>query len=427
MNEISRPVPVSGAPGLPTEPDLASKIDSLAAVAVRVGANLAAGQELVITAPLDALPLVRRITQHAYRAGAKLVTHLFSDDESRLSRFRDAPADAFDYAPAWLHEGIARAYREGAARLAVAGEDPALLAGVEPDRVARAARALSRAGKPAMEEITNFRTNWTIVPSATPGWARAVFPELAPDAAVAKLWDAIFAACRIDRPDPVAAWSEHNAGLARRTENLNGRRFEALRFTGPGTDLLVGLSEGHIWLGGSKTAGNGITCNANIPTEEVFTTPFAAKTEGVVRATKPLSYGGTLIEDIEVRFNGGRIVDCRARTGEHVLRQVIETDEGAARLGEVALVPHSSPISTSGLLFRNTLFDENASSHIALGQAYSTCIAGGAAMSRDELERRGANQSLIHIDWMIGSAEIDVDGVRTDGGTEPVMRAGEWV
>ena len=418
MNELTRPI-------APT--DLATRIDRLAAVAVRVGANLAPGQELIITAPLDALPLVRRITRHAYLAGAKLVTPIFSDDESRLARFRDAPDDAFDYAPAWLHEGIARAYREGGARLAIAGEDPALLAGADPDRVARASRAMSRAGKPAMEEITNFRTNWTVVPSATPGWARAVFPDLAPEDAVARLWDAIFAACRIDSPDPVAAWEAHNAHLRLRTERLTASRFDALRFTGPGTDLTVGLSEGHVWLGGSKTAGNGITCNANIPTEEVFTTPHAPKTEGVVRATKPLAYGGTLIEDIAVRFEGGRIVDCRARTGETVLKRVIETDEGAARLGEVALVPNSSPISAGGLLFRNTLFDENASSHIALGQAYSTCIEGGADMDRDELVRRGANQSLIHIDWMIGSSEIDVDGVRADGTTEPVMRAGEWV
>ncbi len=417
MNELTRPASA----------DLATRIDRLAAVAIRVGANLAPGQELVLTAPIDALPLVRRISAHAYKAGCKLVTPLYSDDVGRLARFRDAPDDAFDHAPAWLFSGMAQAYRDGAARLAVAGDDPALLAGIDPDRIARAARSMSRAGKPAMEEITNFRTNWTIVPCATSGWARAVFPDLEPDAAVAKLWDAIFAACRIDAPDPVAAWEAHNAGLHARTAKLNAQRFDAIRFTGPGTDLKVGLSDGHIWVGGSKTATNNITCNANIPTEEVFTTPHAPKTEGTVRATKPLSHGGTLIEDIEVRFAGGRIVDARARTGEAVLKRVIETDEGAARLGEVALVPHSSPISQSGLLFKNTLFDENAASHIALGQAYSACLEGGTSMSLDELVRRGANQSLIHIDWMIGSDRVDVDGVRADGTSEPVMRAGEWV
>jgi aminopeptidase len=420
MNELTRPAP---------SPDqsLDANLDRLASVAIRVGANLSPGQELVVTAPIEALPLVRRITAHAYAAGCKLVTPLYADDEGRLARFRDAPDDAFDYAPAWLHEGIARAYREGAARLAIAGEDPALLAGVDPDRVARAARAQSRAGKPAMVEITNFRTNWTIVPFATSGWSRAVFPDLAPAEAGARLWDAIFAACRIDAADPLAAWAAHNDALHARTARLNAQCFDALRFTGPGTDLTVGLSDGHLWVGGSKTATNGITCNANLPTEEVFTTPHAPKTEGIVRATKPLSHGGTLIRDIAVRFEGGRIVDARASTGEHVLKRVLETDEGAARLGEVALVPHSSPIAQSGLLFNNTLFDENAASHIALGQAYSACLAGGTEMSTDELVRRGANQSLIHIDWMIGSDQVDVDGLRADGTAEPVMRGGEWV
>lgn len=422
---MSRPAPAS-TPGPSGGAALETRIDRLAAVAVRVGVNIQPGQELVMTAPLDALPLVRRITRHSYEAGAKLVTTLFTDDEARLARFAAAPDDAFDYAPAWLHEGIARAYREGAARLAITGEDPALLAGVDPDRVARAARSQSRASRPALEEIAGFRTNWTIVPAATAGWARAVFPDLAPADAEARLWDAIFAACRTDEADPVAAWDAHNARLAARTERLNAARYARLRFTGPGTALTVGLSEGHVWLGGAKRAGNGVVCNANIPTEEVFTTPHAAMTEGTVRATKPLAYGGTLIEDIAVHFEGGRIVEARARTGEHVLKRVLESDEGASRLGEVALVPHSSPISASGLLFRNTLFDENAASHIALGQAYSNCIEGGETMDKAELARRGANESLIHIDWMIGSGEVDVDGIRADGVAEPLMRAGEW-
>jgi aminopeptidase len=208
---------------------------------------------------------------------------------------------------------------------------------------------------------------------------------------------------------------------------LNERRYAALRFRGPGTNLTVGLADDHEWQGGATTAKNGVLCNANIPTEEVFTTPHRDRVDGVVRSTKPLSYQGTLIEDIAVRFEKGAIVEATASSGAEVLAKVIATDEGARRLGEVALVPYSSPISKSGLLFLNTLFDENAASHIALGQAYSKCIRGGGAMSEADLVARGTNRSLIHIDWMIGSAEIDVDGVAEDGRAEPLMRGGEWV
>ena len=242
------------------------------------------------------------------------------------------------------------------------------------------------------------------------------------------LWDAIFAATRTDAPDPVAAWAEHNAALHARTAMLDGNG-ASTRCTSPGRapTFPSGLSDGHLWLGGSEPAKNGIVCNPNIPSEEVFTTPHRAFVEGHVRSTKPLSYQGTLIQDIAVRFEGGRITEATASAGQSVLEKVLGTDEGARRLGEVALVANSSPIAASGLLFFNTLFDENAASHIALGQAYRTCLTGGTTAPEDELERRGANSSLIHIDWMIGSGAVDVDGVRDDGGREPVMRQGEWV
>ena len=405
----------------------AARLDLLAQVAVNVGLGLAPGQEVVLTAPLAAVPLVRRITEHAYKAGASLVTTLLADEEAALARFAHASDAAFDYAPAWLFEGMANAYRNGAARLAIGGENPALLAGQDPDKVSRSNRARSVAYRPALELITNFATNWSIVCYATPAWAKLMFPDLEQDAAVAKLWDAIFAASRIDTPDPVAAWAEHNATLRARTTHLTGKRYEALRFRGPGTDLRVGLSDGHLWLGGSEPAKNGITCNPNIPSEEVFTTPHAQRVEGHVRSTKPLSYGGTLIRDIAVRFEAGRIVEATASAGQDVLTKVLDTDEGARRLGEVALVPNSSPISASGLLFFNTLFDENAASHVAIGQAYRTCLEGGTTADEAELASRGANSSLIHIDWMVGSGEIDVDGVLAGGTSEPVMRGGEWV
>jgi len=405
----------------------AQLLDRLAEVAVRVGLGLKAGQELVITAPLDALPLARRITEHAYRAGASLVTTFYSDEEATLMRYRHGRDESFDTASAWLFEGMAAAYRNGAARLAIVGEDPSLLAKEDPDKVSRANRARSQAYMPALNLIAGFDINWTIVSAATPSWAKAVFPDDPEDVAVAKLWRAIFSASRVDTPDPIVAWESHNASLQARTRMLNGRNYAALHFRGPGTDLRVGLADGHEWNGGSTAAKNGIVCNANIPTEEVFTTPHKDRVDGTVTSTKPLSYNGTLIQDIQVRFEGGRIVESRARTGESVLGKVLDTDEGARRLGEVALVPFSSPISRSGLLFFNTLFDENASSHIALGQAYSKCIRGGGHMSEDELSARGSNRSLIHIDWMIGSDQVDVDGVTADGRAEPLMRGGEWV
>ncbi len=404
-----------------------TKLDRLAALAVRVGLNLRAGQEVVMTAPLDAMPLVRRIVEHAYKAGATLVTPLISDDAVALARYRHAPDSAFDVAPGWLFNAMAEAFRGGAARLAVVGEDPTLLAGQDPEKVARANKARSIAYRPALELITSFAINWNLVPASTPGWARQVFPDLAEDQAVAALWEAIFAACRVDVADPVAEWDRHNRTLHARGAFLNDKNYAALHFRGPGTDLRVGLADGHLWSGGAEPAKNGIVCNPNIPTEEVFTTPHRDRVSGVVRSTKPLAYQGTLIEDIAVRFEDGKIVEANASKGAEVLRKVLATDEGAPRLGEVALVPHSSPISKSGLLFRNTLFDENAASHIALGQAYTTCLRDSAGVPMEELAKRGANASLIHIDWMIGSGAVDLDGVTQSGVVEPLMRQGEFV
>ena len=403
------------------------RLDRLAEVAIRVGLQLQKGQELVLTAPIEALPLVRRITAHAYKAGCSLVTPLFSDDELTLLRFQHAPDESFDKASNWLFDGMATAFSNNAARLAVVGEDPSLLSAQDPDKVARANRARSTAYRPALERVVNFDINWNIVSFATPAWAKAVFPDLPDDVAMQRLWDAIFAASRVDGSDPVAEWKKHNENLSRRTAYLNEKRYYALKFKGPETDLTVGLADDHWWEGGASTAKNGVTCNPNIPTEEVFTTPHMARVEGVVRSTKPLSYQGTLIQDIAVRFEGGRIVQSSARTGADVLTKVLATDEGAARLGEVALVPHSSPISKGGILFYNTLFDENASSHIALGQAYSKCIRNGTNLSPEQLAEKGANKSLIHIDWMIGSGQIDVDGITAAGKAEPLMRSGEWV
>ena len=346
------------------------KLDRFAQVAVHVGLNLQPGQELVISASTEMMPLVRRITEHAYKAGALLVSTLYSDDETALARYQYAEDNSFDYAPQWLADGIAAAFRGGAARLALAGANPALLAGQDPAKVSRANVAASKANKPAMELITRHAINWSIVASATPAWAKLVFPGLPEDEAVAKLWDAIFTASRAKSDDPVAAWKAHSAEIHRRVALLNEKRFHALRFHSDdgATDLKVGLADDHLWAGGGGPSGNGVFCNPNIPTEECFTTPHKDRVDGVVQASKPLSHQGTLIENIRCRFVGGKIVEATASAGEDVLNRLISTDDGARQLGEVALVPHSSPIAQSGILFWNTLFDENAASHIALGQ-----------------------------------------------------------
>lgn len=401
-------------------------LDKLAEVAIHVGLGLKPGQDLYMTSPISALPLVRRITEHAYKAGAGLVTTFYADEETTLARYRFGNDASFDRAPGWLYEGVAKAFDGNTARLAIAGDNPMLLSGQDADKVGRANKANSMAYRPALQKIVTFDINWTIVPYPGASWARLVFPNDPEDVAVKKLADAIFAATRIDRPDPVAAWHEHNAKLAERTAWLNGKNFASLKYSGPGTDLSIGLAEGHAWQGGANTAKNGILCNANIPTEEVFTTPHRLRVEGTVRSTKPLSHNGSLIDDIEVRFEGGKIVDVKASKGLDVLTKAMDTDEGGRRIGEVALVPHSSPISKSGILYYNTLFDENAASHIALGQCYSECFVDGKTITPDEVEKRGGNKSFIHIDWMIGSDKIDIDGIGQDGSVTPVMRKGEW-
>ena len=410
----------------PTHRTHEENLDKLAEVAIHIGLGLAPGQELVMTASLDTVPLARRITEQAYRAGASLVTTLYTDDEASLMRYRFAPDASFDRAASWLYDGMAAAFKSGAARLAVSGGNPSLLSGQDPDKVGRANRAVSQAYRPALELITRHAINWTIVAAATPAWAAAMFPNDSPEAALTNLWDAIFSTTRIDCDDPVANWKAHDATLQKRAAFLNEKRYSALKYTGPGTDFRLGMAEDHLWLGGGTHAGNGLYCIPNMPTEEVFSMPHKDRADGTVTATKPLSHQGTMIEGIHVRFEGGRIVEARATKGQEVLQRLIDTDDGARRLGEVALVPQSSPIASSGKLFFHTLFDENAASHIALGQAYSSCVRDGDKLTPDELASKGSNSSLIHVDWMIGSGHLDIDGITASGTAEPLMRNGEW-
>ena len=402
------------------------KIDKLAQLAVYTGLGLRPGQDLILTAPVEALPLVKRIAVHAYKAGAGLVTPLFSDGELTLARYKYANNASFDKAPDWLYNGIGQAFDNNAARMAIVGDDPMLLANQDSDKIGRANKANSIAYKPARERITRFNINWNIIAWPGAAWAKRMFPELSGIEAQSKLADAIFDASRVNTTDPVEEWKKHNEVLRKKCKWLNELDFASLHFNGPGTDLVVGLAEGHEWMGGASIAQNGITCNPNIPSEEVFTTPHALNVNGSVCSTKPLSHQGALIDEIQVRFENGKITNAKASKGEEVLLKILDSDEGARRLGEVALVPNSSPISQSGLLFYNTLFDENAACHIALGQCYSKCFKGEENLSEKEILKRGGNSSMIHIDWMIGSRHIDIDGINSDGSRVAVFRKGEW-
>ena len=402
------------------------KIDKLAHLAVKRGVGLQRGQNLLITAPIESLPLVRKIAEHAYKEGAHIVTPLFTDSDISLSRFKYAPEESFDNSTDWLFKGMGEAFDNNTARMAIAGDDPMLLSEMDPDKVSRANKAMAKAYKPARERITEFKINWNIVSWPGKAWAKRVFPELDTDEAVVKLADAIFDASRASVEDPVKAWDDHNEKLRIKTNWLNDQNFAALQYNGPNTNLRVGLADDHEWMGGASKAQNGIICNPNIPSEEVFTTPHALKVKGNVCSTKPLSYQGTLIQDIAVEFQEGKIVKATASKGESVLHKVLDSDEGARRLGEVALVPHSSPISQLGITFFNTLFDENAASHIALGQCYSKCFKSKKNLSKEEIKSRGGNSSMIHIDWMIGSGQIDVSGKDQNGNMIPIFKQGEW-
>ena len=406
--------------------DNSVELDKLAELSIKTGVALQPGQDLIITSPLEAAPLVRRLAFHAYKQGCGIVTPLYTDPKVTLLRYENAQKNSFDKATDWLFEGIGAAFDNNTARLAIVGEDPMLLSEQDPEDISRANQAVSKASSPVRERITRFDVNWNII--AWPGtqWAKRVFPNLAAEDAQKELANAIFKASRADGHDPRVAWRAHNANLRKRTDWLNSNGFAALHFYGEGTDLTVGLADGHEWMGGASVARNGVTCNPNIPSEEVFTTPHALKVNGYVRSTKPLSHQGSLIEDISVTFKDGSITNASASKGQEVFLKLIDTDEGARRLGEVALVPHSSPISQSNLLFYNTLFDENAACHIALGQCYSNCFKNGDTLSKGEVVQRGGNSSMIHVDWMIGSQSINIDGLDEAGSATAVFRNGEW-
>jgi aminopeptidase len=395
---------------------------------VHVGLNLRAGQRLFIGpwTPPAAAPLVHAVTEAAYAAGARWVDAVWYDPELVRLRVKHAPAEALDEYPAWIGAATSEYSSRGDAFLTLTGEDPDLMRGLDPARAGQAQQARARGQRALSEAIARNDMNWVVAGCPTPAWAAKVRPELAPEAALAELWNMIGDTCRLHLPDPVGAWRAHVADLAARARHLTARRYTGLHYEAPGTNLVVGLPPGHIWRGGELASANGVTYTPNLPTEEVFTLPDRARAEGTVRATLPLSHGGSLIESFSVRFAGGRVVEVQAERNEAALRKVIETDDGAAHLGEVALVAASSPVAAAGRLFFNTLFDENAASHVALGQAYRFSLQGGERLSREAFIAAGGNNSAAHVDFMIGSAAMDVYGICEDGVEEPLMKQGEW-
>jgi aminopeptidase len=409
------------------------QLKTYAELIVKVGLNLQAGQRLLIIGPLanggvalDAAGLVRCVAAAAYRAGAPLVEAIWGDAPLLSVRFDEAPRTSFGEYSSWLPSALVAHVDAGHAVLSIYANDPDQLKDQPSDLLGAVQLATARHVSGFRERISRNGTNWCVAAAAEAAWAAKVFPQVPPAGQMQALWNAIGRLCRLDCPDPIAAWEAHLTALAARRDRLNRKQYAALKYSAPGTAITIGLPDGHVWVSGRSTSRGGIPFAPNLPTEEVFTMPHKDRVDGHVRSTKPLSYGGTLIEDFSVTFQAGRVVRHEARRGDVMLRQLIETDEGAARLGEVALVPHSSPVSQSGVLFYNTLFDENAASHVALGTAYKFTLDGGEAMDDEAFSRAGGNRSATHVDFMIGSGELDIDGVLTDGRTEPLMRRGEW-
>jgi aminopeptidase len=409
-------------------------LEKYAEVIVKVGLNLQPGQRLIIGAPflgidgtpLEAYPLVRKIAKTAYQAGAKYVAVNWDDEELQRIRVQHAMLDSMTEFATWKNEVAIEYVDKGDAFMVVFAQNPALMSGLEPQKVQAKQKVEAEQFHKVLSKLAAGATNWLVVGASVASWATKVFPDLPQDEARARLWNTIFEVCRINQDDPVAVWKHHVAELTKRSAYLNNKRYTALRYKAPGTDLRIGLPEAHIWHSGSLTARKGITFVANIPTEEVFTMPHKDQIDGVVTATRPLSYQGSLIENFTLKFSEGRVVHATAESGEDALNNLLNTDETSRSLGEVALVPHSCPISQSGLLFYNGLFDENASNHIALGNAYRFSIEGGEEMTGERFAAAGGNESMTHADFMIGSGEMDVDGTTTDGTAEPVMRNGEW-
>ncbi|WP_226665957.1 aminopeptidase [Metabacillus litoralis] len=401
-------------------------LEKYAELAVRVGVNIQQNQNLTINASTETAEFVRLVVKKAYEAGARNVYVEWHDDMITRTRFELASEDALNDYPEWKARGLETLAENDGAFMSIISSDPDLLSGIDPKRIALSTKAAGMALTKYRNYLQADKASWTVIAAASKEWAAKVFPEEAEDKQIEKLWEAIFKTTRIDQENPVEAWQNHNDNLHKKVDYLNNKRYKKLHYKSNGTDLTIELHDTHTWVGAGSENEKGNFFMANMPTEEVFTVPLRNGVNGVVQSTKPLSYSGNLIDNFKLTFENGRIISVSAEKGEAVLKQLVETDEGSHYLGEIALVAHDSPISQSGILFYNTLFDENASNHLAIGNGYAFCVEGGKKMSREELEKVGVNSSITHVDFMIGSADMDIDGISEDGSSEAIFRKGTW-
>lgn len=403
------------------------QLEGYARLAIAKGCNLQPGQELFIAADITQAPLVRKLVKEAYERGASLVTVRWGDEVTGRLQYDYRSIESFEEFPDWqalMQNGLAN---RGAALLFVTSEDPEALSGIDQRKLVANTIAANRACRDWRDGMDFGRNVWCIIGASSPAWAKRVFPDLDEDEAVDRLWDAIFATVRLDEDDPLAAWDRHAAAFTDRRAWLDGLHLDALHYTSSlGTDFTVGLTAGSIWQGGGSETVSGTFFFPNMPTEEVFTTPDRSRADGVVVAAMPLNHNGALVEDFTITFADGRVTGYSARRGEDVLREIIETDEGSHHLGEVALIPSTSPIRKQGILFLNTLFDENACCHIALGMGFPDCYEGGLEMTKEELFEKGVNDSATHVDFMIGTDDLSIDGITSDGSIVPLFRNGVW-
>jgi aminopeptidase len=406
--------------------DFERNLDKYAELAVKAGVNIQKDQYLWISAPMGTESLVRKIVKQAYLAGAGEVHVQWYDEEIKRTHYELAPDHAFEKFPEWLAAAFDAVAEKGGAFLQVEADDPDLLSGIQPERLLAFEKAKGTALEDFYEAIETDRISWSIIAMPSQKWADKVFSDLPESERVPALWNTIFKAVRINEEDPVEKWRSHIETLKEKAAQLNEKRFHKLHYSAPGTDLTIDLPKEHLWLTGSSTNAEGTIFIANMPTEEVYTVPLKTGVNGYVTSTKPLAYQGNVIDGFRLTFQDGKIIKAEAEAGQELLEKMIETDEGAKYLGEVALVPHKSPISDTGILFFNTLFDENASNHLAIGSSYPTCFEGGANLTEEERKSAGLNDSIVHEDFMIGSESMDIDGIHEDGTKEAIFRKGNW-
>lgn len=403
-----------------------NNLSKYAALVVQVGVNVQPGQVLIVQAPLETAELTRLIVQKAYEAGAKYVQVEWEDEAVTRIRYESAPDESFDYYPKWQADQMEQLAECGGAILHIKVPNPELFRGIDGDKVSRAVKAAALARKKYQAYVRGNKIAWSLIKAPTKAWADKVYADLPEEDRVPAMWEAILGMNRVGNADPVLAWREHIAALKSRQDQMNAKRYKKLHYRAPGTDLSVALPEGHLWRGGGGENESGIYFVANMPTEEIYTMPHRGGVNGYVTSTLPLNLNGRLVEGIRLTFQDGKVVEYEAEQGREHLTSLLQTDEGASYLGEVALVPVDSPISRLNRIFYNTGIDENASCHFALGSAYPVTIEGGTALTSEQLLARGANVSLTHVDFMVGSAELEIDGELPDGTVEAVFRGGNW-